>query len=109
MGLPNASASPLLGCVKPASTSSSVDLPQPLGPSRQTISPGATSRSMSCSATTAPNSLRKPRTRRTGSAIRGPAVPAQQAVVQAGHSGVDAEADEPDGDHSREDLVAPEI
>src|SRR5207245_267335 len=107
--LPKARISPALGRVNPAMAFRSVDLPQPEGPSRQTNSPAATSRSMRSSATIAPNSLRTPRTSRAASGMLEPAVPAQEGVIDPRHHRVDGEADHADGDHAGEDLVAPEV
>ena len=53
-GLPSASTRPESGLVRPAMMSSSVDLPQPRGPTRQTNSPSPTSSEMSSSAWTSP-------------------------------------------------------
>jgi len=69
-GLPKESTVPAEGATKPATMLSSVDFPQPEGPSRQTNSLAATSRSMSCSATTPPpKSLRTPRISSAASGI----------------------------------------
>src|SRR5207249_1504310 len=108
-GLPKARISPELGRVNPAMALSRVDLPQPEGPSRQTNSPAATSRSIRSKATMPPNSLRTLRTWMAASGMLEPAVPAEQAIVDPRHHGVDAETDHADGDHAGEDLVAPEI
>jgi len=53
-GRPSAVTRPRSGRVSPAMMSSSVDLPQPLGPTRQTKPPGATRRLMLSSACTMP-------------------------------------------------------
>ncbi len=50
IGLPHISASPAVGCSKPATMRSSVDLPQPEAPIRQTNSPLRTERLASRSA-----------------------------------------------------------
>ena len=49
--------SPELTLSSPAIIASSVDLPQPDGPTSTTNSPGSTSRSMSCNTACAPNRL----------------------------------------------------
>src|SRR5205807_3605237 len=125
-GLPKASTVPSSGAMKPAMTLSSVDLPQPDGPSRQTNSPGATSRSMFSKARMAcVNCLRTPRMCTAGSGpgtegglgpafvaalcIFDPAVPAKQPIVEPRHAAVDGEADHADGDHAGDDLVGPEV
>src|SRR5438105_3547548 len=109
-GLPKASTVPSSGAMKPAMTLSSVDLPQPDGPSRQTNSPGATSRSMFSNARmVCVNCLRTPRICTAGSGIFDPAVPAQQPIVEPRHAAVDGEADHADGDHAGDDLVGPEV
>src|ERR1700730_14635345 len=107
--LPKARISPEVGCVNPAMAFSSVDLPQPDGPSRQTNSPLVTARSIRSRATMLPNLMPTPRIWRAGSGISEPAVPAQEAPVDAGHHGIDGQADHADGDHAGEDLVAPEV
>ena len=68
--LPATCTSPWVGSSSPATRLSSVDLPQPLAPSRQTNSPGATSRDTS-SRTTGPRPKRlvTPRTETAGSAV----------------------------------------
>src|SRR5438876_7398674 len=52
MGVPSASTLPLLASSSPEMMLSNVDLPQPLGPSRQTNSPISISRSTGRSAST---------------------------------------------------------
>src|SRR3989344_8342734 len=49
---PSSFTDPAVGLTKPATQFSSVDLPQPDGPSRHTNSPGCTSRLASLTATT---------------------------------------------------------
>src|SRR5438552_11856149 len=124
-GLPKASTVPSSGAMKPAMTLSSVDLPQPDGPSRQTNSPGATSRSMFSNARmVCVNCLRTPRmcTAASDPATEGglgpafvaalcifdPAVPAQQPTVEARHAGVDREAAQADGAHAGDGLGGPD-
>ena len=51
---PSTSMPPRVGCEKPAMALSSVDFPQPDGPSRQTNSPRLMVKSMSLRATTSP-------------------------------------------------------
>src|SRR3954471_6168995 len=91
-------------------TLSSVDFPQPDGPSRQTNSPGATSRSMFSSARrSGPKRLLTPRRRTAGSGMFQPVAPAQEPIVEARHPGVDGEAEQADRDHAGHDLVGPEV
>src|SRR5688572_9889248 len=59
-GRPSTRTVPVVGARKPATMFSSVDLPQPDGPSRQTSSRSATARSISASAGPAPNDLLTP-------------------------------------------------
>src|SRR4051794_9630519 len=61
---------PLVGASAPAMRLNNVDLPAPLGPSTARRSPGATSRSMSLTATTPPKRRVNPRTRSTFSLVR---------------------------------------
>src|SRR6266481_1674121 len=49
---PSTSTSPLLGRISPETMLSTVDLPQPDGPTMVTIAPSGTSKLKSCSATT---------------------------------------------------------
>src|ERR1700704_1867356 len=54
--LPSPSTSPLLGRISPETMLSTVDLPQPDGPTMVTIAPSGTSKLKSCTATTASRS-----------------------------------------------------
>src|SRR5687767_850090 len=69
MSRPASSMRPALCTSSPAMMRSSVVLPQPEGPRKQTNSPLAMSRSMPDSALNAPNSLRMPASRRYGAAL----------------------------------------
>src|SRR5258706_2813484 len=68
MSRPPCQIEPALCASSPAMMRSSVVLPHPDGPRKQTNSPCATSRRMSRSAVKAPKSLRIPSSRRKGSA-----------------------------------------
>src|SRR4051812_47414387 len=59
---------PVVGGNSPETRLKSVVLPAPLGPRMARRSPGRTSRSTSCTATTPPNRRPTPRARRIGSA-----------------------------------------
>src|SRR5262249_42000744 len=77
---------PLVSCASPARMRSSVDFPQPEGPTMQRNSPGATCRSMSSSATTRPApltySLRNPTTS-IAAPRRAPAISAADGELAA--------------------------
>src|SRR6185503_1253541 len=71
MSRPASSMRPALCSSSPATMRSSVVLPQPEGPRKQTNSPLAMSRSMCESAVNAPNSLRMPASRRYVASLTG--------------------------------------
>src|SRR3954452_18021727 len=116
-GLPHISSSPSLGVSKPPTMRSSVDLPQPEGPIRQTNSPFSI-RSVA-SDRAAMLSLPKAkrlvtfRTSRIGSIVRAAVVtaerssmlraPAQQPPPQHLHQLVGDEAEQADGHHAGDD------
>src|SRR4051812_9530511 len=62
---------PASGAMKPAIMFSVVDLPHPLGPSRVTNSPCATTRSIASTAVVVPNRLVRPASCSAGSATAG--------------------------------------
>src|SRR5205814_3110323 len=71
MSRPPCHTSPEVCTSSPAMIRSSVVLPQPEGPRKQTNSPFAIARSMSCSAVNAPKSLRMRRSSSRVSAVTG--------------------------------------
>lgn len=75
---PSHTISPALGSTKPAMDDSSVDLPQPLGPSRQTNSPGCTCMSIPATISAAPKLIPRSTTSMATPVffLPGPAVPA---------------------------------
>src|SRR3569623_110939 len=131
--LPSTVILPSVGGENPAMAFSKVDLPQPDGPSRQTTSPSLISRLLSFSADTVssadthrfwtPSTLIWTSSRwrparvgasmtmtlslRTASRIDA-SMPTQKMVVDAGHHGIDAQAEKADREHSGDDLVGPE-
>src|SRR5471032_505272 len=101
------------GNEKPAIAFSSVDLPQPEGPSRQTNWPCGISRLMSLRAITSRLSVLKTLLTALTSIwvilILQAAVPAQQMIVQFVHADVDDQAQQADADHAGDDFVGPEV
>src|SRR5512138_1798273 len=98
-GSPSTLTSPRSGFSKPASTPSSVDLPQPDGPMMATNSPSPTEKLMSSRTASGPrrvwNVLEMPRT-----SILGLIPPANLVEsLQPAHEAVEQKADHPDRHH----------
>src|SRR6516225_243999 len=111
--MPSCRMRPALGGMKPAMILSSVDFPQPDGPSRMTSSPCSTSRLISCSTLRTPACPRRGKsfeTRSTFSCIfpshglRG-LLPGHQSALNGGHHRVHGEADQPDDCHAGNDIL----
>src|SRR4030095_1456862 len=111
IGFPHISASPAVGCSKPAMMRSSVDLPQPEAPIRQTNSPLAIESVASESAwivcscnwyclETRPISMMG-----VGASAMMARTPAQQAVADHHDHAVGEVAREPDHDHAADHQV----
>src|SRR5215472_1842502 len=114
-GRPSTSASPRLGAMRPETMLSRVDLPQPDGPTIDTIAPSGTSKLTSRQATTGS----RPRGRNTmptsasrifagacgmadGSGARQRGLPAQQPRLDQAHDGAEHPGDERERDEARE-------
>src|SRR4029450_3322417 len=108
IGLPHIKALPRVAVSKPATMRSSVDLPQPEAPIRQTNSPLLTrrfaSRSASMRSPLNSNCLLSPLSSRIGivasDMVR---APAQQPAAKSHHQAGGDEAGDADHDHSRDD------
>src|SRR5713101_3571560 len=115
IGLPHINASPRVVCSKPATMRSSVDLPQPEAPIRQTNSPLRTrrlaSRSASMRSPCSSNCLETALSSTIGVVMsRMAGTPAQQAAAEQHHEPVRDEAGDPDDDHAADhDLGAREL
>src|ERR1044071_4245864 len=105
---PSTRTSPAVGVSKPAIRFNRVDLPQPLAPTRVTISRSSTARSMSSSAVTAesPVSNRLVTDARLILATEGlPLVPGEQDVADENDKPVAEEAQKADAEHRRDHHV----
>src|SRR5258708_2287474 len=106
IGLPHIKASPDVGCSKPAMIRSSVDLPQPDAPIRQTDSPLWTARFASLSAWIVWScnwkTLETPFSSTIGVVASAMMVgaPAQQAVADRNHHAVGQVTGDTDDDHA---------
>src|SRR3954464_4206528 len=114
IGMPHMAATPALDCSKPATMRSSVDLPQPDAPMRQTNSPFVTIRSVLRSATTrwscSTNSFDTFRNSMIGPPSPMLRTPAQETLPEQHHDPVRDEACKTDDDHAGDhDLGAREL
>src|SRR5258705_13376753 len=115
IGMPHSSASPRVGGSNPARMRSSVDLPQPDAPIRQTNSPLATlrwaSRSASMRSPCSSNCFDTPLISTIGVAPSAMArAPAQQPAAEHQHQPVGDESRNPDDNHAADhDLGAREL
>src|SRR5207342_2528217 len=102
---PSTCTEPLSGRWNPQMMLISVDLPQPLGPTMATVSPSATSKSMSCRTASVPLSVAKAlETFATRILVR-IAPPHVPHVLQLSHQHVQQQSDQANDDHAGDDEV----
>src|SRR5690348_1451963 len=105
-GAPSTVTVPASGVSKPATMFNSVDLPQPDGPTMATNSPSATSRPTPSITGSTPvadaNALRTPR---TAILLAGIAPAHRGKPLEQARRAVEAEPDQADDDHARDDEV----